>query len=147
MRLSHSFLRNWRHRATMFPPWMRGNGNSSDESLEGCIQSVLSRVVEFRTRGVTREEKGAKLPDAELHWWREITAGDSKIPYNVARTFFDTEHFLPKELRFEYGEGQTCFMPRALSNLVTPLLRMNFVLRSYLAYTYLSAPLHIGCVH
>ena len=45
-----------------------------------------------------------------------------KSPNNVACTFFNTVHLLPKDLRFEHTWGrQTCFFPRAPSTLGTPL--------------------------
>ena len=43
------------------------------------------------------------------------------IPKNVTSIFFNTVHLLRKDLRFEYGGRQTCFLPRAPSNFVMPL--------------------------
>jgi len=58
-----------------------------------------------------------------------------KCPNNVISTFFNTVHLLPKDLRFEHGGGQTCFLPRAPSNLVTPLIRWQLFCTG--AYTFL----------
>jgi len=44
-----------------------------------------------------------------------------KSPNNIVNTFFNTVHLLPKYLRFEHGGRQTCFLPRAPSDLGTPL--------------------------
>ena len=38
-----------------------------------------------------------------------------------ACTFFSTVHLLPKDLRFEHGGRQTCFLPQAPSNLLMSL--------------------------
>ena len=50
-----------------------------------------------------------------------MIAGTPKNPNNVTRTFFNVIHLLPEDLRFVNGERQTCFLPRAQSNRVTPL--------------------------
>jgi len=52
-----------------------------------------------------------------------MTAGAPKSANNVTSTSFNIYtaiHLLPKDLRFELG-CQTCFLPRAASNVVTPL--------------------------
>ena len=43
-----------------------------------------------------------------------------KSPNNVTNTFFNIMHLFPKDLFRTWGR-QTCFLPRAPSNLVTPL--------------------------
>jgi len=51
-----------------------------------------------------------------------MTAGALKSPNNVASTFFNTVHLLPKDVSFEHGSAKLAFLPRApWSNLVTPL--------------------------
>jgi len=40
---------------------------------------------------------------------------------NVARTFFNTVHLLPKALRFEHQGAKLVFLPRAPSDLCTLL--------------------------
>ena len=70
------------------------------------------------TQGRNEGGKGGTIPRAPNH------CGSPKSHNNVTSTFFKTVHLLPKDLRFEHGQGgrQTCFLPRAPSNLVTPLL-------------------------
>jgi len=75
-------------------------------------------------RGVTRGAMGGAIPRAPNHYWgAESLRRAPKSPNNVTSAFFNTVHLLPKELRFEHGgrRRQTCFLPRAPFNLVTPL--------------------------
>ena len=41
--------------------------------------------------------------------------------HNVASTFFNTVHSLPKDLRFEHGDAKLGFLTRAPSDVGTPL--------------------------
>ena len=60
-------------------------------------------------RGVTR---GTKFPG------RWITTGAPKSPNNVASTFFNTVHLLPKDLRFEHWGAKLASCPgRHLASL------------------------------
>ena len=65
-------------------------------------------------RGVTRGEKGLQLPR------RRNIAGAPKGPTNVASTYFNTVHLLPKDLRYEHGGPKFVVAPAA-SNLGTTL--------------------------
>jgi len=69
-------------------------------------------------RGVTRG--GHNSPVAESPWRRQITAGAAEKSKNVTSAFFNAVHFLPHDLFRTWGR-QTCFLPRAPSNLVTSL--------------------------
>jgi len=69
--------------------------------------------IKFASRGVPRGQ------------WGEQCIGAEK-PNNVASTFFNTVHLLPKDLRFEYW-GVKTFLPLALSNLVTPLCKQDIL--------------------
>jgi len=51
----------------------------------------------------------------------ELLREAPKSPNNVTSTFFSTVNLLPKDLRFDRGDAKLCFLPRAPSNLVTPL--------------------------
>ena len=57
---------------------------------------------------------------AKSYRGRRIAAGASKSPNNATSTFFTSIHLLPKDLFRTWGR-QTCFLPPAPSNLVTPL--------------------------
>ena len=60
----------------------------------------------------------AQLPGAESLWGRWNTAGAPKNPNNVTRTFFNTVHLLPEDLRFENGGAKLEFCPgRHLTSL------------------------------
>jgi len=50
-------------------------------------------------RGVTRGGKGGTIPRAP------------KSPNNVTRTFFNTIHLLPKDIRFEHGGAKLACCP------------------------------------
>jgi len=76
------------------------------------------------SRGVTTGGKGGILPGRQVNMGVPNHCGRApKCPNNVTSTFFNTVDLLPKKLRFEHGEWgrQTCFLPRALSTLVTSL--------------------------
>ena len=79
------------------------------------------------SRGVTKGQGGAitrarnHSGGTEILKGHQMIAGAPKNPNNVTRTFFNAIHLLPEDLRFENGGCQTCFLPRAQSNLVTPL--------------------------
>ena len=55
---------------------------------------------------------------------RRMTAGGAKSPNNVTSTFFNTVHFLPKDLRFEHGDTKLVSFP-GRPNLVTPLVLLQ----------------------
>jgi len=72
-------------------------------------------------RGVTSGAMGVQFLG------RRITAGGAescvgrrKLPI-IHKYFLHYSTFAPKDLRFEHGGRQTCFLPLAPSNLVTPL--------------------------
>jgi len=52
--------------------------------------------------------KGDPIPRTPNHW------GAPKSPNNVASTFFNTTHLLPRDLKFEYGVDKLFFAPGAI---------------------------------
>jgi len=73
-------------------------------------------------RGVTTGGKrGHNSPGAETLQGRRITAREEKSPNNVTSTLFNTVHYFRKTSGTNIG-AQTSFLPRAPSNLVTPLI-------------------------
>jgi len=76
-------------------------------------------------RDVSRGARGALFPGRRItigapnhcggaEWLREAP----KSPNNVASTFFNTVHLLPKDLRFEYGDAKLASCPgRHLTSL------------------------------
>ena len=57
------------------------------------------------TGGVTSWQGGHNYPDAES------LRGARKRPKNVTSSFFNTIHFLPKDLRFEHGSAKFTSCP------------------------------------
>jgi len=78
------------------------------------ISNFLNLVI-FMVLAQVRNEGGAR--GAQFPGFR-ITAGSLKSPNNVASTFFNTVHLLPKDLRFENFLLAPGLAP---SDLVTPL--------------------------
>jgi len=104
------------------------------------------------SRGITRGARGAQFParrvtvGAPNHCGgRRMAAGAPKGPNNVTSTSFNAVHLLLKDLSLEHGsakltscpgrhltslrpwwERQTYVLPRAPSNLVTPLVSSIF---------------------
>jgi len=73
-------------------------------------------------RGVTSGGQGGhNSPGAESIPGRRITAWEEKSPNNVTSTFLNTVHCFRKTSGSNIG-AQTSFLPRAPSNLVTPLI-------------------------
>jgi len=71
-------------------------------------------------KGVKERGKGPQVPGLQITMGAPNDCrGRRKSPYNVTSTFFNTVHFLSKDLRFELVKCQTRFLPLALSNLVT----------------------------
>ena len=87
------------------------------------------------SRGVTRGGKGGTIPRAPNHYGgakslreapnhcgrRQMTAGSPKSPNNVTNTFLQYSTFASGRPQVRTWERPTCFLPRAPSNLVTPL--------------------------
>jgi len=67
--------------------------------------------------------EGSAIPRAPSHYGAaKSLRGTPKSPISVASTFFNIEHLLPKELSFKHAWGcQTCSLPRAPNNFITPL--------------------------
>jgi len=70
-----------------------------------------------------RNEGGQNSPGVESLWGCQITAGGwaPKSPNKVTSTFFNST-FASERPQVRTWGRQTCFLPRAPSNLVTPLL-------------------------
>ena len=81
-----------------------------------------------RFRGVTR---GAQTPSAESLWGRRITAVGAEKSPQCHKYFLQYSAFASERPQVRTWGRQTCFLPRAPSNLVTPVERfvrnMNFV--------------------
>jgi len=90
--------------------------------------TISTRVL--HSRGLTRGARGLNSQGAKSLWGRR------KVP-RMSEVLSSTAHLLPKGPRFEKGR-QTCFLPRAPSNLLTPLpalqLLVNFKRFSYLTH-------------
>ena len=83
--------------------------------LDHRVRTPSSRRVTSTHRNDQGRTEGGKMTRAPSHY------GASKSPSNVASTSFSTVHLLPKDLRFENWGRQTCFLPRASSDLVASL--------------------------
>ena len=88
------------------------------------ICSFLHAVLWFNQQGCNEGARRRNYPGAESLWRRWITAvgpndcGLPTNPNNVTRTFFNTVHSLPKDLRFEYGGAKLASCPgRHLTSL------------------------------
>jgi len=85
-----------------------------------CLKCLAEKptVRSYRmTRGVTRgRARGTQFPR------RRITAEGTEMSQqcHITSTFFNTVHLLPKRAQVGTWGQQTCFLPRAPSNLVTP---------------------------
>jgi len=64
---------------------------------------------------------GTILGEAESLWGRRMTAGLPKSPNNVTIYFLQYSTFASERPQVRIWGRQTCFLPRAPSNLVTPL--------------------------
>jgi len=72
------------------------------------------RYIPIVPRGVTTRAKGTQIPG------RRITAGASENPNNVTSSFFNST-FASERPQVRTWGRQTCFLPVAPSNLITPL--------------------------
>jgi len=70
-------------------------------------------------RGVTMGRKGGIIPRAPNHCvGRQMSAGSPKSPNSFTRTFCNTLHFLPKDLRCKHGGAKLASCPgRHLTSL------------------------------
>jgi len=75
------------------------------------IYGFLHAALWFNQQGRNEGAMEAQLPGAESLWGRWNTAGAPKNPNNVTRTFFNTVHLLPEDLRFENGGAKLEFCP------------------------------------
>ena len=89
----------------------------------------MGRVRCHRRQGRNERGQGGAITRGPSHYGgAKSLRGAPKSPTNVTSTSFNTVHLLPKELRFEHGGRQTCFLPRAPSNLVAPLITTQSLL-------------------
>jgi len=95
--------------------WLMSNKNNG-KPLPYSIKKTGNRS-EYTNygRGVTREAWGAQFPG------RRIIRGAPKSNNNVTSTIFNTA-FASERAQVRTWKGQTCFLPRAPSNVVTPLI-------------------------
>jgi len=89
------------------------------------VESKLQRAV---TRGVTKGGQGGHdSPGAESLWGRRITAGRQMTAEGAEKSqqchkyFLQCSTFASERPQFRTWGRQTCFLPRAPPNLVTPL--------------------------
>jgi len=71
-------------------------------------------------------EKGGTMPGRRITMGAPNHCGVAEKSqkchkYFLQSIFFNTEHLLPKDISFEYGWRQTCFLPRASFSLVASL--------------------------
>jgi len=69
--------------------------------------------------GVLRGSKGETMPREPNHW------EEPKSPNKVANTFFNTEHLLPKDLRFEYRGAKLVSCPGRHLTSVRPWISLS----------------------
>jgi len=81
------------------------------------ICSFLHATLWFNQQGRS-EGQGGAITRAPIHSGgteilrgRRLIARTPKNPDNFTRTFFNTIHFLPKDLRFEYGGAKLASCP------------------------------------
>ena len=74
-------------------------------------------------RGVTTEVQGGRnSPGAESLWGRQITAGGAEKSQQCHKYFLPYSSFASERPQVRtWGGRQTCFLPRAPSDLVTSL--------------------------
>jgi len=85
-----------------------------------CLLTYAS--VAFHTLHYGSISRGVAIPRALKYCGgRRMIVGAPKSPNTVTSTFFNTVDLLLEDLRLEHGGGQTCFLLRATSGLVTPL--------------------------
>ena len=81
---------------------------------------TTNHIVLFRSpvsKVVTSGASEAQFPG------RRITMGAPKSPDNVTNTFFNAEHLLPKDLRFELGGAKLASCTGRHLNLLQPCLQ------------------------
>jgi len=83
--------------------------------------SNMYKVLKVFYRGVARETRGHNSPGAELLWGRRMTAGGLNSQ-ECHKHFLQYSTFGSGRSQFRTWGRQTCFLLRAPSNLVTPLL-------------------------
>jgi len=71
-------------------------------------------------RDVTREARGKQFQSANSLRETLNDYGDAKSRNNLATTFFNTVHLLPKDIRFEHGGTKLAFCPRHHLALLRP---------------------------
>jgi len=98
-----------------------------------CRNHLLGRCGFSDHQGRNEGEKRAQRPG------RRISGGALKSPDNVASTFFNTVHLLPKDLRFEH-RAPNLFLSRAPPNLGTPMMTMYSKECDYRTSSFLQTP-------
>jgi len=106
----HSFLHAalWQKAVALFPTI-----NSS------TYLSVTNTTIPCRV--VTSGCKGSNSPGAESPWGRRMTAGGAEDIQQCHKYFLQYSQFASIRLQIQIWGSQSCFLPRAPSNLVTPL--------------------------
>jgi len=77
------------------------------------------------SRGVTRGAGGHNFSGAESLWGRRMTAEGTKRCQNCHKYFLQYSTFASETPQVRTWGRQTCFLPWAPSNLVTPLIPRN----------------------
>jgi len=83
------------------------------------VCSFLHATLWFNQQGRTEGAMEAQLPGRQITLGalkfllgRRMITGAQKCPNNVTRTFFNTVHLLPEDLRFENGVAKLASCPR-----------------------------------
>jgi len=103
--------------------------STADVCDVSCVYSQLpqweSRFARAQTQGdVTRGGKGGAIPRAPSHYGdAKITAGETENSQQCRKYILQYSTFAFERPQSRTWWRQTCFLPRAPSNLVTPLHR------------------------
>jgi len=100
------------------------------KSSESCNTKNNTSSQTLRTAGSTfaamqgrnEGERGAQFPGTGSLWGHRITAGDAETSQHRHKYYLQYRTFASVRLPVRTWGHQSCFLPRAPSNLVTPLL-------------------------
>ena len=90
-----------------------------------CEQSCATKIAKTRLafRGATRGGQGGNnSPGAKSLWGHRITEGGAEKSQQCHKYFLQYSKFGSENAQVRPRGPKTCFLPRAPSNLVTPLV-------------------------
>jgi len=88
--------------------------------------SFLHAALWFNQQGRNEGARGRNYPGAESLWGRRVMAGHQKIT-TMSHVILQYSIFASRRPHVRKWERQTCILPRAPSNLVTPLSSWRLV--------------------